>query len=162
MAEAGRGNSQRIVNVALDTGPIVRWSPEIEHERRVAVFDLLEGNHFALVGKENGPYDLRLGVEENRLIFDVRDETGAPLQKIPLPLSTFRSVVKDYFKVCGSYFEAIRHGSRAQIEALEMGRRSLHNEGSELLKERLGEKIEMDADTARRLFTLLCVLHIRS
>lgn len=162
MAEEGGPSRERIVNVTLDEGPVIRWSPEIDHERRVAIFDLLEANHFSLVGDSAGPYDLHLSIEENRLIFDVRDANGAPLKKVPLPLSTFRSIVKDYFKVVGSYFEAIKKGSHAQIEALDMGRRGLHNEGSELLKERLEDKIEMDGDTARRLFTLICVLHLRS
>lgn len=162
MAADEAAGKQRIANVTLDEGSVVRWSPEIDHERRIAIFDLLEANHFALVGDSSGPYDLHLSIEENRLIFDVRDRNGGPVRRIPLPLGTFRSVVKDYFKVCGSYFEAIKKGSAAQIEALDMGRKSLHDEGSELLRERLEDKIEMDSDTARRLFTLICVLHIRS
>ena len=153
---------ERIINVTLDEHSVVRRSPEIEHERKVAIFDLLEGNQFSLDGAFRGPYDLFLSIEENRLLIDVRDEFSSTLTVVPLPLMPFRRIIKDYFKVCESYFEAIKRGSNAQIEALDQGRRSLHTEGSELLSDRLEGTVAVDLDTARRLFTLICVLHIRA
>lgn len=152
----------RIVHVALDERTVVRRKPEVEHERAVAIFDLLEENHFSLIEfSDHGPYVLHLGIEENRLFFDVHTQDGQPLTKIVLPLSTFRSIVRDYFMICESYYNAIKRSTPSQIEALDMGRRGLHNEGSELLQERLAGKVELDHPTARRLFTLICVLHIR-
>lgn len=152
---------QRLVNVTLDEGSVVRRSPDVEHERAVAIYDLLEENRFAPLGDFGGPFSLLLSIEENRLLFHVRDEAEKPLTTVMLPLSPFRQIVKDYFTVCESYFQAIKTASPSRIEAIDMGRRGLHNEGSELLKERLAEKIEIDFDTARRLFTLICVLHFR-
>lgn len=152
----------RICNVTLDETGILRLSPEIEHERKVAIFDLLEGNHFAPVGSPGGPYHLHLAIEETRLVFDVRTEDGQPHGKVILALSPFRKLVKDYFTICGSYFQAIRKAPPSQIEALDMGRRALHNEGSEILRERLSGKIDIDFDTARRLYTLICVLHLKA
>lgn len=158
----GKSNSRaRIVQIHLDERSIVRWNRDIEHERAVAIFDLLESNYFAPVGDKNGPYILRLSIEENRLAIDIHDEADQPLTKISLPTLPFRKLIKDYFAVCESYFQAIRHASPSQIEAIDMGRRGLHNEGSELLKERLAAKVAVDFDTSRRLFTLLCVLHLR-
>jgi uncharacterized protein (UPF0262 family) len=151
----------RIVKIDLDERTVVRRNPDVEHERAVAIFDLLEENHFEPVGDFTGPYHLLLGIEENRLVFDIRNEGSEPLTKIILPLTPFRTVVKDYFTVCESYYTAIKRASLTQIEALDMGRRALHNEGSELLRERLEGKIKLDQNTARRLFTLICVLHIR-
>jgi uncharacterized protein (UPF0262 family) len=151
----------RIVKIELDERTVVRRNPDVEHERAVAIFDLLEENHFEPIGDFSGPYHLFLAIEENRLVFDVRSEGGDPLGKIILPLTPFRTVVKDYFTVCESYYSAIKRASLTQIEALDMGRRALHNEGSELLRERLEGKIVLDQNTARRLFTLICVLHIR-
>lgn len=152
---------QRIVKIELDERLVVRRNPDVEHERAVAVFDLLEENSFAPVGDFTGPYHLHLSLAENRLVFDIRDESDAPLLKINLPLSPFRTVVKDYFTVCESYYAAIKRASLTQIEALDMGRRALHNEGSDILRERLEGKVELNLNTARRLFTLICVLHIR-
>jgi uncharacterized protein (UPF0262 family) len=152
---------QRIVKIELDERTVVRRNPDVEHERAVAMFDLLEENSFALAGEEVGPYQLHLGIEESRLVFDVRREGGEALQKLQLPLSPFRGIVKDYFTVCESYYAAIKRSSPSQIEALDMGRRAVHDEGSELLRERLDGKIALDKNTARRLFTLICVLHIR-
>ena len=153
---------RRICKVTLDERTVVRRSPEVEHERAVAIFDLIEESHFAPVGYDaHGPYSLHLGIVENRLVIDVRTEQGAELSKVILALSPFRRIVKDYFTVCESYYQAIRSASPSQIEAIDMGRRGLHNEGSDLLRERLADKIELDATTARRLFTLICVLHIR-
>jgi uncharacterized protein (UPF0262 family) len=155
--DAGR----RICKVTLDERTVVRRSPEVEHERAVAIFDLIEESHFAPIGDSHGPYNLHLGIVENRLVMDVRTEQGEELSKVILALSPFRRIVKDYFTVCESYYQAIRSASPSQIEAIDMGRRGLHNEGSDLLRERLADKIELDATTARRLFTLICVLHIR-
>ena len=152
----------RICHVTLDESAIIRLSPDIEHERKVAIFDLLEGNHFAPVGSPGGPYHLHLAIEETRLVFDVRTEDGKPHGKVILALSPFRKLVKDYFTVCESYFQAIRKAPPSQIEALDMGRRALHNEGSDVLRERLAGKIDIDFDTARRLYTLICVLHLKA
>ncbi len=155
----------RLVKVSLDEKSVVRRSAEVEHERAVAIYDLLEDNVFAPVAEATdmaeGPYALRLRIEEGRLVLDIRAEDEAPLQAIHLSLAPFRRIVKDYFEVCESYFAAIKAASPAKIEAIDMGRRGLHNEGSELLRDRLAGKVEMDLDTARRLFTLICVLHIR-
>jgi len=152
---------RRIAKVTLDERTVVRRSPEVEHERAVAIFDLIEENFFALVGEHDGPYSLYLGIEENRLVIDIRSEAEDPLGKVILALSPFRRVVKDYFQICESYYHAIKSASPSQIEAIDMGRRGLHNEGSDLLRERIAGKIELDSNTARRLFTLICVLHIR-
>jgi len=150
---------QRLVKVTLDEGSIGRSSPDIEHERAVAIYDLLEDNAFVPVDHAGGPYTLHLSITENRLAFDIRLEDGTPLAAHLLSLTPFRRIVKDYFLICDSYYKAIRSATPSQIEAIDMGRRGLHNEGSELLMERLKEKIELDFDTARRLFTLICVLH---
>jgi uncharacterized protein (UPF0262 family) len=153
--------ARRIIDIVLDEESVARRSPEVEHERAVALFDLIEENDFALVGTP-GPYRLRIGIFEQRLVFDVRDTEDTKLRDIVLSLTPFRKVVKDYFLICESYYAAIKKLSPSQIEALDMGRRGLHNEGSELLRERLDGKIEIDLDTARRLFTLICALHITS
>ncbi len=153
--------AQRICDITLDERSVVRRAADVEHERAVAIYDLLEDNYFRPVGDYRGPYRLHLRISDNRLIFDIRDEAGAPLGTVPLPLSPFRRIIKDYFTVCESYFEAIKTASPSKIEAIDMGRRGLHNEGSELLTTRLEDKIELDDNTARRLFTLLCVLHIK-
>jgi len=133
----------------------------MEHEREVALYDLLETNRFKPVGSRGGPYKLVLGIEERRLIFDIRLLDGEPHGKLILSLTPFRRVIKDYFLVCDSYFKAIPNQSPSQIEALDMGRRGLHDEGAAILLERLKGKIEVDFDTARRLFTLICVLHLK-
>jgi uncharacterized protein (UPF0262 family) len=154
---------RRIVKITLDERSVVRRNADIEHERAVAIFDLLEENSFALVGNDvAGPYHLHLGVEENRLVLDIRATDEQPIERVVVPLSPFRGIVKDYFLICESYFNAIRTASPSRIEAIDMGRRALHNEGSELLRERLAERIAVDLNTARRLFTLVCVLHIRT
>jgi uncharacterized protein (UPF0262 family) len=154
--------SQRIVKLTLDERTVVRRSPDVEHERKVAIFDLLEANHFNPSECAEGPYHLHLGIVENRLQLEVRDVADATLTTIALPLTPFRRVVKDYFEICETYYTAIKTASPSRIEAIDMGRRGLHNEGSELLRERLASKVEVDFDTARRLFTLICVLHIRA
>lgn len=152
---------RRIANIVLDEKTMVRRSAEVEHERQVAIYDLLEDNRFSPKGLPDGPYNLHIAVQENRLLFDIRDGEGRKLRDVILSMTPFRTVVKDYFTICDSYYNAIKKLSPSQIEALDMGRRGLHNEGSELLRERLEGKIELDLDTARRLFTLICVLHIR-
>jgi len=150
----------RIAGVTLDNETLVRWSAEVEHERQVAMFDLLEANHFHLRRGPDGPYELHLGLKDATLILEVRPEQGEPV-KLRLPVRPFRAVVKDYFFVCENYYNAIKTATPSRIESLDMARRGLHNEGSEQLKEALGDRIEMDDNTARRLFTLVCVLHIR-
>ena len=152
---------QKIASITLDEKTVVRRSADIEHERKVAIYDLLEENSFAPHGHDGGPYHIHLAIEENRLVFDIRDEEETPVCRVTTATSPFRRIIKDYFHVCGSYFAAIKSGSPSKIEAIDMGRRGLHNEGSELLRERLEGKIDVDFDTARRLFTLMCVLHIR-
>jgi uncharacterized protein (UPF0262 family) len=155
--------ARRIVDIALDEKSVARRSPEVEHERAVALFDLLEENNFALVGQETaGPYKLHIGIFEQRLVFGVHDQRNRKLRDIVLSLTPFRKIVKDYFLICESYYAAIKKLGTTQIEALDMGRRGLHNEGSELLRERLHGKVEVDLDTARRLFTLICALHIKA
>ena len=153
--------TERIANIVLDEGPVIRRRPQVEHERQVAIFDLLEENSFHLVENPCGPYDLRLSVSDNRLIFDIRDGNDLEALKFSLPVKTFRRVVRDYFMVCESYFEAIKTKTPSQIEAIDMGRRGLHDEGAEILSERLADRVRVDKQTARRLFTLVCVLHIR-
>jgi uncharacterized protein (UPF0262 family) len=156
---ASPGN--RITRVTLDERSVVRRNPEVEHERAVAIYDLIEENSFAVVDGPAGPYSLALGIEDSRLVLDIRNEAEEPLTKLILSLTPFRRIVKDYFTICESYYAAIKRSSPSQIEAIDMGRRGLHNEGAELLRERLAGKVELDANTARRLFTLICVLHIR-
>ncbi|CAO3427094.1 UPF0262 family protein [Azospirillum doebereinerae] len=155
-------SNRRITHVALDERTVVRRKPEVEHERAVAIFDLLEDNEFCPCDHpDSGPYHLHLSIEDNRLLLDIRREDDSELDKIALPVTGFRSIVKDYFLICESYYAAIKRSTPSQIEAIDMGRRGLHNEGSEMLRERLAGKVDMDLQTARRLFTLICVLHIR-
>jgi uncharacterized protein (UPF0262 family) len=151
----------RLVAVTLDERTVVRRTRQIEQEREIAIYDLLEANSFAPAGSPAGPYKLALGAEENRLVFDIRLENGNAHRRVMLSLTPFRSAIRDYFLICDSYFKAIRNAPPSQIEALDMARRASHNEGSTLLKERLKGKIEVDFDTARRLFTLICVLQLR-
>jgi uncharacterized protein (UPF0262 family) len=153
--------TDRIAEIVLDEASIARRGPDVEHERRVAVFDLLEQNFFAPVGVTSGPYHLRLLIEENRLVFDIRNVQGEPLRRIGLGFSTFRRVIKDYSQVCDTYYQAIKTAPLSRIEAIDMGRRVIHDEGSALLRARLKDKIEVDDETARRLFTLLCAMHQR-
>ncbi|HTQ15481.1 MAG TPA: UPF0262 family protein [Rhizomicrobium sp.] len=151
----------RIAAIALDEKTVVRRTREIEQEREIAIYDLLESNSFELAGSPGGPYRLVLGVEENRLVFDVRLQDDTAHGKVMLSLTPFRKVIKDYFLICDSYFRAIRNAPPSQIETLDMARRGVHDEGSRLLEQRLKGKIAVDHDTARRLFTLVCVLHLR-
>jgi uncharacterized protein (UPF0262 family) len=153
---------QRLCNVQLDEKTLVRRKPEVEHERAIAIYDLLEENYFCPVGDYVGPYSLHISLVENRLVLDIRSEDDITRQtEVVLPVTPFRAVVKDYFLICESYYTAIKKSTPSQIEAIDMGRRGLHNEGSEILRERLAGKIEVDLETARRLFTLVCILHIR-
>src|SRR5258706_16259872 len=151
----------RLASIVLDEASVVRRTREIEQEREIAIYDLLEGNSFSPAGSAGGPHNLGLAIQENRPVFDIRLTDDAPHGKGMLSLTPFRRVVQDYFLVCGSYYKAIRTGPPTQIEALDQGRRGLHDEGSKLLQERLAGKIELDFDTARRLFTLICVLHLK-
>ena len=157
---------QRIAEITLDERTVIRRSRAIEDERTAAITDLLKDNRFTPLSGLTGPYHLHLAVEENRLIMEIRplNNLGADgsNESIVLPLAPFRRIVKDYFLVCESYYEAIRDKTLTQVEAIDVGRRSLHDEGSELLAERLAGKVAIDHDTARRLFTLICVLHLRS
>jgi len=150
---------RRLVKVTLDEGSIGRSGPDVEHERAVAIYDLLEENEFCPKGHDDGPFTLHLAIHDRRLVFDVRLTDGTPVIAHHLSLTPFRRIVKDYFMICENYYRAIRTASAAQIEAIDMGRRALHNDGSELLKRRLEGKINLDFDTARRLFTLVTVLH---
>ena len=153
---------QRIVQITLDENTVIRRSPDIEHERRIAIYDLLEANSFQPVGEFEGPYNLLMGMEENRLVLNIRNSDYEPLTRVLVPLMPFRRIIKDYFTICESYFQAIKTAQPSKIEAIDMGRRGLHNEGSDLLRERLSDKIVVDNETARRLFTLICILQIRS
>jgi len=151
----------RLMDVELDES-IGRSTPDVEHERAVAIFDLVEENEFRPVGDEGeGPYKLKLSLVESRLVFAISRENGDAVMTHILSLTPFRRIVKDYYMICESYYEAIRISSPSQIEAIDMGRRGLHNEGSQTLLDRLAGKIDVDFDTARRLFTLVCVLHWR-
>jgi uncharacterized protein (UPF0262 family) len=150
----------RIIDIELDERTIIRRSDDIERERQVAIFDLLEANSFQPVGHE-GPFRIRLRIEEGRLAIEVKDEAGEPLDTIQLGLARFRRPVRDYFAICESYFKTVRSDSPKGLETIDMARRGIHNEAAELLQECLKGKIEMDFDTARRLFTLICVLHIK-
>jgi uncharacterized protein (UPF0262 family) len=150
----------RIIDIELDARTILRRSDEIEQERRVAIFDLLEANHFQPQGLD-GPFRILLRIEDNRLAMELKDEAGAPLETIRLGLARFKRPVRDYFAICDSYFKAVRSDSPHGLETIDMARRAVHNDAAELLRECLANKVAMDFDTARRLFTLICVLHIR-
>lgn len=149
----------RIVAVTLDEESIGRSGPDIEHERAIAIYDLVEQNVFEPDGGASGPFTLRLGITGNRLMFDIRREDGTPVVVHLLSLTPFRRIVKDYFMICDSYYQAIRTATPDKIEAIDMGRRGIHDEGSRTLMERLEGKVRVDFETARRLFTLISVLH---
>jgi uncharacterized protein (UPF0262 family) len=150
----------RIIAIELDERTIIRRSDDIERERQVAIFDLLEANHFQ-PADHDGPFRILLRIEDDRLAIDLKDEAGAPLETVRLGLARFKRPVRDYFAICESYFKAVRSDSPKGLETIDMARRALHNEAAELLQESLAGRIEMDFDTARRLFTLICVLHIK-
>ncbi len=149
----------KLIAVELDPDSIQRGSPDVEHERATAIYDLLEDNRFLPVGSDRTAFRLRLSMVEKKLVLAISDEAGQPLITHILSLTPFRKIVRDYFLVCDSYYAAIRSANAAQIEAIDMGRRGLHNEGSVILRERLAGKIQVDFETARRLFTLVCALH---
>jgi uncharacterized protein (UPF0262 family) len=158
-------SDHRIAAIELDERTIVWRNADVEQERRVAIFDLLEGNSFRPVsadaGAHGGPYKVSMRLEEGRLAMDLRGTDDAALECIVLPLSPFRRTIRDYFAICDSYYKAIRDSSPSQIETVDMARRGIHNEAAETLQERLEQKVVVDFDTARRLFTLICVLHIK-
>ena len=161
MSEPAFSEHSRLVDLELDDS-IGRSTPDVEHERAVAIFDLVEENRFQPVGDaEGGPYKLKLSLADARLVFNITREDGTAVVTHILSLTPFRRIVKDYFMICESYYDAIRSSTPSQIEAIDMGRRGLHNEGSQTLRERLAGKVDVDFDTARRLFTLVCVLHWR-
>ena len=156
--------TNRICHIDIDEKGLAAATPQIEQERRVAVFDLLEENSFALPPRDGralpaGPYRLSLAIREGRLVFGIATEAGDPAAEFHLSLGPFRQVVKDYFQICESYFDAVKRLPPSQIEAIDMARRGIHNEGARVLQERLEGKADLDLDTARRLFTLICVLH---
>lgn len=160
MSASGSASTTRhLTKVALDEASIGRSNPDVEHERSVAIYDLLEENYFLPTGQDEGPFELTLAIVDKRLVFDIRRPDGTAVIAHHLSLTPLRRVIKDYFMICDCYYQAIKTASPNQIEAIDMGRRATHNEGSELLMERLKDKIDLDADTARRLFTLICVLH---
>lgn len=150
----------RLCDVVLDE-TIGRSTPDVEHERAVAIFDLIEENTFEPVGHAGGPYRLLLSLVDSKLVFSIRTENDEAVATHILSLTPFRRIIKDYFMICESYYEAIRSSTPSQIEAIDMGRRGIHNEGSQTLMDRLSGKIKLDFDTARRLFTLVCVLYWR-
>jgi uncharacterized protein (UPF0262 family) len=165
MTSSAAAADHRIIAIDLDERTIVWRNADVEQERRVAIFDLLEGNNFQPVTEYAqgyaGPYKVIMRLEEGRLAMDIRDAADADLESIVLPLSPFRRIVRDYFAICDSYYQAIRDSTPSQIETVDMARRGVHNEAAELLQERLESKVVVDFDTARRLFTLICVLHIK-
>lgn len=155
------GGTDRLIDVVLDDS-IGRSTPDVEHERAVAIFDLIEENRFRpLADEQGGPYKLKLSILDNRLVMQVTRGDDSEVITHILSLTPLRRIVKDYYLICESYYDAIRSATPSQIEAIDMGRRGLHNEGSQTLLDRLSGKIEVDFDTARRLFTLVCVLHWR-
>lgn len=157
----------RLARIQIDDSALPPATPEMEQERRVAIFDLIEDNSFLIPGRDGqpvpaGPYVLDLAIRGGRLVFDLSDEQAAQVAQFHLSLGPFRQVVKDYFQICQSYFDAVKHLPPARIEAIDMARRGIHNEGARTLQERLQGKAELDIDTARRLFTLICALLPRS
>jgi uncharacterized protein (UPF0262 family) len=156
-------DKRRLIGIEIDEESLGAASSDAVHERRVAIFDILESNTFALENDDGGPYTLRLSLLDQRLVFEVTgQDSGGASQHIVLSLTPFRRVIKDYFLVCNSYYDAIRNASPTQIEAIDMGRRGLHNDGGHLLEDRMAGRVTMDFDTARRLFTLICALHVRA
>lgn len=151
-------SSRRLIAVTLDPASIERGTPDQEHERTTAIYDLVDENSFSVEGEHPGPFVLNIGFLNNRLVFDIRDEAGNAVVTHGLSMSPFRRVIKDYFLICESYYAAIRSASSAQIEAIDMGRRGVHNEAADIVIERLKGKVEIDFQTARRLFTLIAAL----
>ncbi len=152
-------STDRLIEVILDEHSITHSSRDVEHERAIAIYDLLEDNVFRPIGLDEGPYRLTIAMVDQRMMLHVTNEGGKPVATHILSLSPFRRIIKDYFMICDSYFSAIKTATPSQIEAIDMGRRGVHNEGSEILRARLAGKIDIDVDTSRRLFTLVCALH---
>lgn len=159
MTPATEKSPDRIIDITIDSKSLGRVSANIEHEREVAIFDILDGNSFAVEGVQSGPFKLRLSTAEDRLILSLATEQGENLGQHVLPLTPLKRIMKDYFMVCETYYAAVRTAPPAKIQAIDVNRRALHDEGSGVLKEKLLPKIAIDADTARRLFTLVCALH---
>jgi uncharacterized protein (UPF0262 family) len=159
MAKTDKTKRQRLVAVTLDETSIARGNADQEHERAIAIYDLIEENHFGLPGHAGGPYELFIALHDAKLALEVRQHDGPSLVTHILSLTPLRRILKDYFMVCESYYAAIRTATPAQIEAIDMGRRGLHDEGAQLLADRLKGKIDCDLDTARRIFTLVTALH---
>ncbi len=153
--------TEYIKSIALDGDGVRKRSPEAEHERNVAIADLRGENQFAPAAMQCGPYDVRLAVRENRLVFDIVASESGKRTEVLLSVQPFKQIIRDYFLICESYYEALKHAGATKIEAIDMGRRGVHNEGSEMLQAELEGKIAVDFQTARRLFTLICVLHIK-
>jgi uncharacterized protein (UPF0262 family) len=158
----GEASRNRLASVTLDEASIGRGTPDQEHERQIAIYDLVEVNSFSVPDHEGGPYALHVAMRDKKLVFDIRQTDGEPVIAHLLSLTPFRRILRDYFMVCESYYAAIRTATPTQIEAIDMGRRGLHDEGAQILAERLKGKITCDFDTSRRIFTLLTALHWRS
>ena len=161
MSGNGEAETQYIAEVVLDDAIGRHPSADVEHERKVALYDLVESNSFSPLGAPPGPYNAVLKTVESRLVLELTDGAGQPVEPISIPMTPFRTLMKDYARICEAYMEAIRAAAPSRIEAIDMGRRGLHNEGSELLLEALKDKVEIDGETARRLFTVLYVFHMR-
>jgi len=159
MTSEANKSRDRLVEITLDQRSLGPANANIEHEREVAIFDILDGNAFAVDGMDVGPYRLNLAIADDRLQLTVRDEDSEPVASHQVPLTPLKRVMKDYFLVCDDYYAAVRTAPPARIQAIDLNRRTLHDEGSKILAEKLSGKVTVDADTARRLFTLLCALH---
>ena len=155
------GNN-RIIEITLDERTVVRRSPDVEHERKIAIYDLLQKNYFSPISGLKGPYYLQLGMEQGDVVFRLRDQEGKDVGQIVLPLAPLQYIIRDYFIISDSYYYAIKNSTSSRIESIDLGRRGLHNEAAELLQETLSDSASIDMDTARRLFTLICVLQIKA
>ena len=155
-------SNHKLVGVFLDEQSVVCRSAQVDHERKVAIYDLIEENSFKPAGDFPGPFNLHLSIEDNRFVFEIRDMDDNELNRFTQAVSPLRAIIKDYFMICDSYYKAIKVSTPLRIEAIDVGRRSMHNEGAQILQERLADKVEIDSETARRLFTLICILHIRA
>ena len=153
--------AEQLVHLSLDDPALTARNADLEHERRVAIFDILENNHFALVDGPSGPYRLKLSLADRGIVFAVSDREGAALSRIELSMRPLRRNIRDYFMICESYFEAMRNATPERVETIDQARRALHNESAELLKTSLADRVTLDDDTARRLFTLISVLQMR-
>ena len=160
--DRGPAGKDRLVDIVLDPSAGFRRGPDYEHERRIAIHDLLEENSFAPAGGSGGPYRLRIGREEGRLLLDVENDLGVPQARAVLHLASLRQTLRDYATICDTYHEAIRTAPRSRIEAIDMGRRACHNDGAEIIRRALAGSIDIDETTARRLFTLVHALHVRA